>query len=125
MNSSEKSHVGMGYSVCPVCGVEHDPVVLLDKRLDQTLTRHEFAGWALCAEHQKMKDEGYIALVGCSNEPKGLADACRTGDLIHIRASAWSNIFNSPVPPKGLAFISQDAVTKLREMVEETTESAT
>ena len=113
---TEKSYVGMAHEVCPVCCTEHTPSVLIDKRLKPTLSQHEFSGWSMCAEHQKLKDDGYIALVVCTGEPKSLAEADRTGDIIHIRASAWDVAFNTPVPPKGLAFIDQDAFAKLRAL---------
>lgn len=77
---SEKSHVGMAYSVCPVCLHQHDPVVLLDKHLRKTLTAHEFNGWSMCPEHQSLKDEGYVALVEVSNTTQPtLENAKRTG----------------------------------------------
>lgn len=113
---TEKSHVGMAHEVCPVCCVEHTPSVLIDKGLRKTLSQHEFSGWSMCAEHQKLKDDGYIALVVCTGTPKGLAEANRTGDIVHVRAGAWANIFNTPVPPKGLAFIDQDAFAKLQAL---------
>lgn len=37
--NGERSYVGMGYALCPVCGTKHDEVVLLDKRLRDSLPR--------------------------------------------------------------------------------------
>ena len=113
---TEKSYVGMAHEVCPVCCVEHTPSVLIDTRLKPTLGPHEFSGWSMCAEHQKLKDDGYIALVVCTGEPKSLAEADRTGDIIHIRASAWDVAFNTPVPPEGLAFSDQNAFATLQAL---------
>jgi hypothetical protein len=113
----EKSHVGMGFHVCPVCLREHDEVVLLDRRLRKSLTRHEFVGWKMCEEHQRLKDEGYIALVCCENQPSSLQDAKRTGDLAHVKAEAWDKIFiNLPVPESGMAFIDQEVFRKIQDM---------
>lgn len=109
----EKSHVGMAYHVCPVCGVEHDPVVLLHTRLRPVLTDHEFAGFKMCEEHMKLCHDGFTALIEVKNQPKSLVDAQRTGRVVHVRNSAWANIFNLPLPDKGIAFVDPEAFEKL------------
>lgn len=53
-----KSYVGSGFSLCPVCGIKHDEVVLLDKRLSNSLERENFMGWAMCQEHERLRSEG-------------------------------------------------------------------
>lgn len=117
----EKSHVGMGVHVCPVCGLEHDEVVLLQTRLGlpPKLTNHMFAGWLMCPEHQKLMDDGYVAMIEVSNQPTGLADAQRTGRIAHVRASAWPNIFNSPAPDKGIAFAEVGLFAILEQRMED------
>lgn len=115
----EKSHVGMAHHVCPVCAQEHDPVVLLDRRMRNTLTSHEFAGWTMCPEHQKLYDEGYIALIEVNGKPDGLATADRTGRVAHVRASAWPKIFNSPVPEHGLGFAEVGLFAILEQRMED------
>ena len=117
---SEKSHVGMGYALCPVCGEKHDEVVLLQTRMGAPpkLNRDNFTGWAMCPEHQKLKDEGYVAMVVVTNtEQPTLETANRTGDIMHVRESVWPRIFNVPVPPKGLAFIDLEAFTQIKARV--------
>jgi len=43
-----KSHVGMEQKVCPVCGQAFDTgVILLDKRLRNSLERKTVTGWDL------------------------------------------------------------------------------
>jgi hypothetical protein len=112
-----KSHVGMGYHVCPVCLKEHDPVVLLDRRLRNSLTDHEFAGWKLCEEHQAKFNEGYIALIECENRPTSMADAKRTGNIAFIRTEAWPDIFNVPAPLGGLCFVENGTIADLQKRV--------
>lgn len=109
----EKSHVGMAYHVCPVCGKEHDPVVLINRFLRNTLTTHEFAGFKMCEEHMKLCHDGFTALIEVKNQPKSLADAERTGRVVHVRNSAWANIFNLPLPDKGIAFVDPEGYEKL------------
>lgn len=111
----EKSYVGIGVSVCPVCGAEHDAVVLLDRRLQASLKRRTAVGWAMCPEHKKRKDDGYIALIECNNRPHSLNDADRTGAIAHVRREAWSKVFNVPVPSKGLCFVEVGTIAKLQE----------
>jgi hypothetical protein len=115
---TDKSHVGMGYDLCPVCTVKHNETVLLNKRLKDTLARENFTGWSMCAEHQKLKDEGYVALVVATNAEEGptLSNALRTGALMHIRESAWPNITSAPVPPQGMAFITPETFEKIKAM---------
>ena len=113
----QKSHVGMGYYLCPVCGVEHDEVVLLDRFLRNKLSNHEFVGMQMCKEHQKLRDDGYTALIEVSNKPTGLADAVRTGQIAHIRNTAWPNLFDSLPPEGGIAFAEVGLFTKLQDKV--------
>lgn len=114
----EKSYVGMAYHVCPVCLKEHDPVVLLNTRMTNTLTRHEFAGWAMCEEHQKLKDEGYVALIAVANQSGivTLENATRTGHTAHVRQAVWAHIFNVPLPDKGLAFVNSETISYLQKL---------
>ena len=113
---SDKSHVGMGVSVCPVCLHEHDEVVLIDKRLRKTLRRHEFMGWDLCPVHKKMHDDGYVALVECGGPNPGINSPGRTGVVAHIRASVWPDVFNVPVPPGGVALVPPEVIKMLQQM---------
>lgn len=72
--------------------------------------------YELCSQHKKLRDDGFVALIECSNQPRGLADVMRTGNLAHIRATAFSQAFNVPVPKKGIAFIEIGVLDKLKEM---------
>lgn len=120
-NFEEKSYVGMAHHVCPVCLKEHDPVVLLNTRMAKTLTRHEFAGWAMCEEHQKLKDEGYVALIAVSDQGSmvTLENANRTGHTAHVRQAVWAHIFNVPLSDKGLAFVSPEIITYLQKLTQQ------
>lgn len=118
---TEKSHVGLAYHVCPVCYKEHDPVVLLDKRLQNTLTNHEFAGFELCEEHEKMREE-YIALVEVSNPPpqgeKLLPkDAKPTGNICHIRRHVFEHICSAKLPADlPMVYVEPGVLEKIQEM---------
>jgi hypothetical protein len=113
---SNKSYVGMGFTVCPVCLAEHDEVILFDNRLKNSLEQRQATGWGLCPDCQSKRDEGYIALVGVSNEPKGLDDAIRTGDIAHLKAHIFTDMFNTGLPPKGMAFVEQGVIEHLKSL---------
>lgn len=122
---SEKSYVSMEAAICPVCGKEHTTgTILIDKRMRDSMERTTLTGYAFCEEHQKMKDDGFIALVGvdeerCTYEASGnltMKGAHRTGDLIHIRTSAWGVFFDDkPVPPQGMCFVDKGIIEMLKE----------
>lgn len=110
-----REYVGMGVHVCPVCLKEHDEVVLMDKRLRPTLNKWNFVGWAMCAEHEARWQEGYIALIECSNDQQPtLENVNRTGLIAHVRKEAWPNVFNMPTPDIPIAFVQQGVIEHLQ-----------
>ena len=68
----DKSHVSLEQHVCLVCGTAFDTgAILLDKRLRASMERHTTTGWGLCPEHQKLFDDGFVALVECDPQRSG------------------------------------------------------
>lgn len=113
-----KSHVGMGFTLCPVCGKKHDEVVLIDKHLRQSLARDNFMGWGLCPEHEALSKE-YVALIEVTNdEPPTLETADRTGRYVHVKREAWPHIFNSEAPAIPFGFINVEGFEKLVKLNE-------
>ncbi len=115
-----KSHVGLGYQLCPICYEKHDEVVLLDRRLKDSLEHDNLMGFPLCPKHEAMKAE-YLALVECSNEqvdgnlkPK---DAKPTGQIAHVKRESAKRIFNIALPDD-LAFVYCEVgvIEKLKSM---------
>lgn len=102
---SDKSHVSLEQQVCQVCGAIFDTgAILLDKRLRSSMERHTTTGWGLCPEHQKLFDDGYVAIIEIdpqkTNLPVGqarveLQQMWRTGRVAHIRREAFSRIFSA------------------------------
>ena len=73
---NDKSHVSLEQHVCLVCGTAFDTgAILLDKRLRASMERHTATGWGLCPEHQKLADDGFVALVECDPQRSG-SQAC-------------------------------------------------
>jgi hypothetical protein len=121
-----KQHVGMGFSVCPVCGKEHDETVLIQRAMGAPprLEHKNFTGFSLCPEHKKLFDEGYFALVVASYVKEGVSfreqfnSAVRTGDVIHIRRSVAKDIFNVPIPDdQPMTWVDPEVAAKLKSMM--------
>lgn len=102
---NEKSHVSMEQHVCLVCGVTFDTgAILLDKRLRASMEHRTTTGWGLCAEHQKLADDGFVALVECDPQRSGSPgsslkpeQAYRTGRLAHLKRHVFAAVFNVPI----------------------------
>lgn len=126
---SEKSHVSMERHLCLVCGAEFDTgAILLDRCLRLSLHRHTTTGWGLCPEHQRLFDEGFVALVECDPERSGQpssADrlkpeqAYRTGRIAHLKRDLFARVFNVPIDAKlPSVFVEPGVIEKLEAMVE-------
>lgn len=115
-----KSHVGMGYEVCPVCGQKHTETVLLDTELKESLERETCTGFSLCEEHRKLFEQGYIALIELDKRPTnsdttGLEFNNRTGRFAHVKKEIWPNLFSSDCPKTSIAFIDKEVMDFLEK----------
>jgi hypothetical protein len=99
---NEKSHVSMERRVCAVCTKEYDTnCVLLDRRFKKSMDRYTVTGFGLCPEHQKMFDDGFVALVAIDESKSDghkADEVWRTGQIAHVRRSAVPDLFNVPIP---------------------------
>ena len=125
---NDKSHVSLEQHVCLVCGTAFDTgAILLDKRLRASMERHTATGWGLCPEHQKLSDDGFVALVECdpqrSGTPSGSGlmkpdQAYRTGRLAHLKRDAFARVFNVPVAAEQpCVFVELGVIEQLQAMV--------
>ena len=120
-----KSFVAMEQKVCPICGVKHshDCGILINKHLSKTMEDHVTTGYGLCEEHDRLFKEGYIALVGVSNNPNSTQQtltqetANRTGSLCHIRKAAFRQMFNLPeeAANRPMVFVQEAVIDMLKE----------
>ncbi len=109
----DKSYVTMEQHRCFVCGKDFDTgAILLDQRLRPRFERNTVTGNGVCPEHAKQIDDGYIILIGTTDE----RGENRTGDIIAVRENVFKNMFNVPAPEKKIAFIEPDVVTLIKEM---------
>ncbi len=123
---NEKSHVSLEQHVCLVCGVAYDTgSILLDKRLRASMEHYTTTGWGLCAEHQKLSDDGFVALVEChaqrSGPPGGRLkpeQAYPTGRLAHLKRGVFATVFNVPVAAdQACVFVEPGVIERLEAMV--------
>lgn len=115
----EKSHVGMGHSVCPVCMEEHTKVVLLNTKLKKTLTKYMFMGWALCSLHKQQEEDDFGFIIGMIPQPGGkentLENLNRTGDIISIKKSVAKEILDMTFK-NSIAFGTTELIEDLKKM---------
>lgn len=125
---NEKSHVSLEQHVCLVCGTAFDTgSILLDRRLCASMERHTATGWGLCPEHQKLSDEGFVALVECDPQRSGLPansgrvkpeQAYRTGRLAHLKREVFGTVFNVPIAANQPAvFVEPGVIEQLQSKV--------
>lgn len=123
----DKSYVSLEQRVCLVCGTSFDTGnLLLGKRLRASMKRHTTTGWGLCPEHQKLFDDGFVALVECDPERSGVpadgrmksGQAYRTGRAAHLRRTAFRQVFNVPIEDKqACVFVEPGVLDQLQAMV--------
>lgn len=123
---TDKSHVSMEQQVCQVCGHTFDTgAILLDERLQPSMERNTITGYGLCPDHQKLFDEGYIALVAVEQPDDGKThlkqeEAQRTGALAHLRRTVANEIFNTTFPDNlAMVFCEEEVINKLKEMTKD------
>jgi len=125
---NDKSHVSLEQHACLVCGIAYDTgSILLDKRLRASLERHTTTGWGLCAEHQRLSDDGFVALVECDPQRSGKASgadrlkpgqAYRTGRLAHLKRDVFAAMFNVPITAdQACVFVEPGVIEQLQTMV--------
>jgi len=130
-----KSYASLAQHCCVVCGVNYDTgEILLDRRLRPRFEHATLVGYGLCPEHQKMKDDGFVALIECdaSRTERGTVDgqervlkpedACRTGNVVFMKSEDFAHLFNVEVPSQGLAYIDQETYAAVAKHVPEQAE---
>jgi hypothetical protein len=116
----------MEKKVCMVCGQEYETnSILLDKRLRESMEKYTVTGLGACPKHQKLADDGYIALVGAKPSKADslrAEDTERTGELAHIKKDAFYRIFkNVKLDPNKfpMVFVESDVMDVLKKLSEE------
>ena len=119
-----KSCVSVERNVCLVCAKTFDTnAILINKRLCENMEPYTVTGWSLCPEHQKLHEDGYVALVVIDPDHSALPykpeTVCRLGKIMHIKRSAWAKIFDTSAPEGPMAFCGEDLIEKLARLTEQ------
>ena len=116
-------YVAMAEHICPVCGVKHtyNTEILINKYLRSIPKDKRITGYGMCEEHQKLFDEGFVAMVEVSNGEDGDAlsqeNAIRTGNLCHLRRTVFNEVFNTQIPDDlPMVFIGIGVIEQLQAM---------
>lgn len=127
---NDKSHVSLEQHVCLVCGTAFDTgAILLDKRLRPSMEHHTATGWGLCPEHQKLLDDGFVALVECDPQRSGSSaggrmnpqQAYRTGRLAYVRREVLAQMFIVPIADDQMCvFVEPGVIERLQAMARPT-----
>lgn len=109
----------------------------MDKRLRDKFEKNTVTGTSLCPEHQKMFDDGYIALIEIDPSKSGQPNhygnlmpenAHRTGVVVHLRRKVFEDIFDGsravdkdgkPLP---MVFIDPEVTALLQKMTGDATD---
>ena len=125
----DKSYVSVENKICPVCMKqhEHNCGVLLDTRLKSSLERTTTTGYSLCEEHERLYNEGYIALIGIDETKSDFIDGdmnkldprniYRTGVIMHMRKEFFDGMFDIKVDGP-FVHVQQEVIERLQKMIE-------
>jgi hypothetical protein len=117
-----KSFVTMETKICIVCGTEHESgSILLDTRMRDRFDHHTPTGWGMCDTCEAQRNSGFVAMVEANNSDpsKGTlapSDAARTGRIVWLKREAFEQVFNVPVPDKGVCFIEPGVIEQLQSL---------
>lgn len=120
-------YVRMEQAVCPVCHKVHNHGgILMNMKLKSIPEEKALTHIALCEEHQKLFDEGYVAIVetdyaksettwedgAAKIKPSG---AYLLGRCIHIRKEKCAEIINVPIPDGGVMYCDPAVIDLLAD----------
>jgi len=128
INMDEKSYVSLEQRVCVVCATPFDTgSILLDRRLHASMERHTTTGWGLCPEHERLRSEGFVALVECDPQRSGTRanggqmkpdQVYRTGRLAHLRREVFARVFDVAIAAEQpVVFVEPGVIEQLQAMV--------
>ncbi len=132
MSKIAENFVAIAEHICPICTKTHthNTEILIHKNLRAIPDDKRVTGWGMCAEHDKLAKDDYVALVGCIGSkskflPNGNVhpdEVYRTGNIAHIKRSAWTKLFNLPISDDiSYTFCEDDAIKMLKQITSEPT----
>lgn len=111
-----KSHVSVEQAQCPVCLTTFDTgTILLNRRLKPSMEHTTITHHKLCEKCEKLKADGFVALIELEREPRNgehPLHAPRTGNVAHVRASAWP--FGGEPPERMICVVEKGVIARLQ-----------
>jgi hypothetical protein len=125
MVDSSNNYVRMSKEVCVVCGNLYlGGDILIHKQLKEIKEEETITGLGLCPEHQKLKDDGFVAIVACDKDKSDVSDTgiitpagvYRTGPVAHLKLHAFKALFDTDPPDHMVVFGDAELLTQLEKM---------
>lgn len=123
MSKSSSDFVAMGTYQCPICLVmhSHNGPVLLNKKLKPIKEEETFLGFSLCEEHENQEKEGYVFVIGLTDEvtKEGnytLTNAPRSGKLAAIKKDVAQELFEQDTFLNNIIMVNDTTMVRLAEM---------
>lgn len=116
-----KSHVGLGYTVCPVCLEKSADSILMDKKGREQFDDNKkyFTGLELCNKHQEAKDNDMVAIIVVRKEPteeNTFLNLDRTGEVFHVDKKSFAKLFKAMPPAGGIAIVPEHVGKELSDL---------
>jgi hypothetical protein len=123
MSKPPSDFVAMGTYQCPICLVmhSHNRPVLIGKTLKLIKEEETFLGFSLCEEHENQEKEGYVFVIGLTNEvtKEGnytLTTAPRSGKLAAIKKDVARELFEQDIFLNNIIMVNDTTMIRLAEM---------
>lgn len=92
-----------------------------------SMEHYAATGWGLCAEHQKLADDGFATLIECDSQRSGSpavganvkpAQIYRTGRVAHLKHEVFARVFNMPITAnQPFVFVESGVIERYQSMV--------
>lgn len=118
-----KSHVGLGYTVCPVCLEKSADEILMDKKGRERFASDKkyFLGLEFCKKHQDLINQGLIAVLVLRKKPTKedtFFTIDRTGDVFFVPEDIFLAMFNKEPPKDKIALVPEEVGAQILEAME-------
>ena len=115
---TEKSHVSIQQEQCPICLEMHEPGILLDRRMRDSLERVTFTGHSPCPTCKEKLDDGFVALIEIDQSPSGNtgkpSEATYSGRHAFLKKSVALDLFD--IEPEQFNFCDGQVLDTLEQM---------
>lgn len=118
-----KSHVGIGYTLCPICLEKSADEILMDKKGRERFEsgKKYFLGMEICKKHQDLMNQGLIAVLVVRKKPTE-ADTFlsidRTGEVFFVSEEVFFSMFKKEPPKDKIALVPEEVGAQILEAMD-------